>query len=135
MLIFKKLYLNLFMPKITENTNPEEIVRTAIDAMVDKKGAEIISLDLRHIPNAVCDYFVICHGTSTVHVEAIAEGVLEKLLHECNERPWHKEGMDHAEWILVDYVNIVVHVFLEEKRRFYNLEDLWADAKKAIIEA
>jgi ribosome-associated protein len=111
-----------------------KLAELAIEAIQDVKGKEILSIDLRNIQNAVSDFFIICHGTSDTHVDAIA-GSVEKHLHvNAKEDPVHKEGKENAEWILLDYFNVVVHVFKEEARRFYNLEKLWADADVKEIE-
>jgi ribosome-associated protein len=107
----------------------KELAQTVIDAMLEKKGVKIVSLSLKDIPNAVCSYFVICHGTSRPQVEAIAASVNEKVKAKFGYNPFNKEGFENAEWILVDYVDVVVHIFREETRKFYLLEELWADAK------
>ncbi|MEM9052634.1 MAG: ribosome silencing factor [Bacteroidota bacterium] len=100
----------------------------ALEAIDEVKGKEVLSIDLRKIPNSVSDYFIICHGTSDTHVKAIARSVEKHLYLEIGENPLNKEGTDKADWILLDYFNVVVHIFKEEARRFYNLEKLWADA-------
>ena len=96
--------------------------------MQEKKGEEIVSLDLRNLKNAVADYFVICHATSRPQIEAIARSVEEVVQRNNNDKPYHREGFENAEWILLDYVNVVVHIFNHEKRDFYGIERLWADA-------
>ncbi len=115
------------MAKKSEKT-ATNLADLAVEAIQDVKGKEIISIDLREIPNAVSEYFIVCHGSSDTHVEAIARSVEKHLFTEAGEDPLHKEGTDKAEWILLDYFNVVVHIFREEARRFYNLEKLWADA-------
>ncbi len=107
----------------------EIILRLAIDTIKEKKGKEIVSLDLKKINTAVTDYFVICHGTSKTQVDAIAQGVWEKIKSDCGTNPYNKEGFENSEWILLDYVDVVIHIFLDTTRSFYQLEDLWADAK------
>jgi ribosome-associated protein len=99
-----------------------------LQAIQDKKGEQIVSLDLRNIKDAVADYFIICEASSTVQVKAIADHVMEHTQKTIGEKPWHNEGMNNMEWVLIDYVNVVVHVFLKEVRRFYQLEELWSDA-------
>ena len=99
-----------------------------VNAISDKKGEQIISLDLRKTGDAVADFFIICHGTSKVQVMAIADHITEKTKEILGERPWHQEGFENYEWVLLDYIDIVVHVFIQEKREFYQLEDLWNDA-------
>ncbi len=109
--------------------NKNEIVRQVVAAMQEKKGKKIVSLDLTELPDAVTNYFVICHATSKTQVNALYDYVEEMVRKNCGEHPYHREGYENAEWILIDYVDVVVHIFLEETRNFYNLEGLWADAK------
>ena len=95
-----------------------------------KKGNEIIRLDLRNIFSSVSDYFVICHAESTTQVKAIANSVLKKKYYKATQQePWRKEGLEYGEWILLDYVDVVVHVFRTDKREYYGMEDLWGDAE------
>jgi len=116
------------MPK-KENNNSKKLTEVIVEGILKKKGQEVISLNLTQLPNAVSDYFVICHANSKVQVAAIADSVLDDTIREIGAKPWHKEGFENAEWILLDYVDVVVHIFKEEARWFYNLEKLWADAK------
>lgn len=95
----------------------------------EKKGEGITSLDLRKIKSAVTDYFIVCHANSRTHVEAIARSVEDEVYKKLKISPWHKEGFENAEWILLDYITVVVHIFQKEKRLFYGIEKLWADAK------
>ncbi|MFP4470683.1 MAG: ribosome silencing factor [Bacteroidota bacterium] len=118
--------------KPEETINIKELV---IQGIQEKKGNEIVDLDLSEIENSVCNDFIICHGNSRTQVEAIASFVEENVKKNAGINPWHKEGYQNAEWILLDYVDVVVHVFNEQTRRFYNLEGLWADAKTITIEA
>lgn len=111
------------------------ILNQVVAAMQDKKAKEIISLDLSDIPTAVTRYFVICHGTSKTQVDAIYDNILEKVNNNCGIHPSHREGYENSEWILIDYFDVVVHVFLEETRNFYSLESLWADAKLTTYES
>lgn len=106
----------------------EELVDLVIQGMEDKKGKDILVLDLQDIDHAITNYFVICHGTSKPQLEAIADAVIEKSLKSLGVKPWHKEGFENAEWILLDYVDVVVHIFRDDRREFYQLEKLWADA-------
>ena len=101
---------------------------TIVEAMQEKKAKGITSLDLRKLDTRVVDKFIICHADNDRQVEAIARNVEEEVRKKLNDRPWHKEGYENREWILLDYVNIVVHVFLGEKRDFYAIEELWGDA-------
>lgn len=106
----------------------DPIVEFAIHGLQEKKGKEITVLDLTTIPTAVCKYFVVCNGDSTTQVQALADSVIEEVRKACGEKPWHTEGYDNREWILIDYADVVIHIFLPEVREFYGLEDLWADA-------
>jgi len=101
----------------------------AIHGMLEKKGNEIVRLDLRNINSSVSDYFVICHADSTTQVRAIANSVEEEIFKATQQDPWRKEGQEYCEWILLDYVDVVVHIFRTDKREFYGVEDLWGDAE------
>jgi len=105
-----------------------KVFKTMINAILDKKGSQVVSLDLRKIPEAVADFFVICEASSTVQVKAIADHVEDQMKKLCGEIPYRVEGRTSAQWVLVDYVNIVVHIFHPESRRFYKLEEMWSDA-------
>lgn len=105
------------------------LAETVVEAMKQKKGHDITSLDFEKLPNAITKFFVICHGTSKTQVDAIADAIKEQVRNEIGLKPWHSEGFENAEWILLDYVDVVAHVFQKENRSFYQLEDLWADAK------
>lgn len=107
----------------------ELLAEVVIAGIQEKKGKEIVSMDLRNVQNTVVDYFVICHAESVTHVKAIADSVEEFVFKKTGEKPWHSEGRDNAEWILLDFVSVVVHVFREDRRRYYNLERLWGDGE------
>ena len=109
-------------------TRNSKIFKTIIKAIQEKKGEEIISLDLRKIPEAVADFFIICEAASTTQVKAIADSVEEEVKNNCEELPYKHEGRQTYQWVLIDFVNVVVHVMLPENRRFYKLEDMWSDA-------
>ncbi|ULQ55124.1 ribosome silencing factor [Flavihumibacter rivuli] len=113
------------MTRITKNS---KIFKTIIKAIQDKKGENIISLDLRKIPEAVADFFVICQATTNTQVRAIANAVEEEVKKELGETPYRHEGHQAAQWVLIDYVNIVVHVMQPETRKFYQIEEMWSDA-------
>ena len=115
--------------------SPSDIAETAIHGILERKGQEVKLLDLRNVDHAVCDYFIVCHGSSHINVEAIANSAEDELRKKFAEKPLHREGYDNAEWIILDYFNVVIHVFQKEFRSFYNLEDLWADAKVTEIES
>ena len=105
-----------------------------IKGIQEKKGKDIVSLDLKSLHHAVTDYFIICHGTSDTHVQAIAESVEAEVRDAIGLKAWHREGVQNSEWILLDYIDVVVHIFQENIRNFYQLEKLWADAGMKQIE-
>ena len=105
------------------------ISELAIYGIQEKKGNDIVRLDLRNIFSSVSDYFVICHADSTTQVKAIANSVEEEIFKATQQDPWRKEGLEYGEWILLDYVDVVVHIFRTDKREFYGVEDLWGDAE------
>jgi ribosome-associated protein len=105
-----------------------KIFKTIIQAVQEKKAHNIISLDLRKIPEAVADFFIVCEAGSNTQVKAIADWVEEEVRNNCEELPYKHEGRTSMQWVLIDYVNVVVHVMLPESRRFYKLEDMWSDA-------
>lgn len=107
----------------------EILTRSIIEGIQEKKGQEIVSIDIRNFKSAIADFFVVCHADSRPHVEAIADSVEEAVLKHSGELPAHTEGRENAEWILLDYVNVVVHIFMKEKREFFGIERLWADAR------
>ncbi|MBX2932963.1 MAG: ribosome silencing factor [Ferruginibacter sp.] len=111
--------------RLTKNS---KIFKTIIHAILEKKGEKIISLDLRKIPEAVADFFIICQAGNTTQLKAIADFVETDVKQKCGELPYKHEGRHGQQWILIDYVNIVVHVMLEEPRKFYRLEEMWSDA-------
>lgn len=110
------------------------LLASIIKGIEEVKGYDIDILDLRSIDTAVCDYFVICNGTSNTQVNAIVNSIQKIVSRELHDKPWHVEGSDNAEWVLMDYVNIVVHVFQKHIREFYNIESLWGDAKITTIQ-
>ncbi|MGX7668509.1 ribosome silencing factor [Flavobacterium pedocola] len=112
----------------------DDLLANIIKGIEDVKGNDIDILDLRAIDNTVCDYFVICNGNSNTQVNAIANSVQKVVSKELKDKPWHVEGSENAEWILMDYVSIVVHVFQKHIREYYNIESLWGDAKITSIE-
>lgn len=106
----------------------ENLIRTIVQAIEDKKGKDIVSLDLTGFDGAICSHFVVCNADSTTQVAAIADGIEEKVQQELGEKVWRVEGQQSAVWIAMDYVDVVVHIFQTELREFYRLEELWADA-------
>lgn len=117
------------MAKTKKLNQTQQLIEVVIKGLQDVKGEDIVCIDLKGIDNAVCEYFIVCTGTSNTHVNALAGSVQKEVRSTLQDRPWHKEGFGNSEWILLDYVNVVVHVFQKEARDFYNLEGLWGDAK------
>jgi ribosome-associated protein len=114
--------------KIVVNDPSLTLADSVVNGILEKKGENIVCLDLRNIENAVCSFFIICEGNSDTQVEAIAESVEFIVKKETGQRPYRSEGWENALWVLIDYIDVVVHVFERETRSFYNLERLWADA-------
>ena len=112
----------------------DQLITQIIQGIENVKGQDIEILDLREIENTVCDYFIICNGTSNTQVNAIVNSIQKSVSKSLKEKPWHVEGSDNAEWILLDYVHVVVHVFQKHIREFYDIEGLWGDAKSVKIE-
>jgi len=115
------------------NNNPEKNVESIINLIMEKKGEDIVVLDLRGI-SSVSDFFIITTGNSSVHVKAICDEIREKMKKKNKTIPWHVEGYDAQKWILIDYVDIVVHIFDSDTRLYYSIEKLWEDAKSRQIE-
>ncbi len=103
--------------------------------MLERKASEVIIMDLRDVKNAVADYFIICSGNSDTQIDAIADSIEEEVFKSSGQNPWKREGKESKEWLIIDYVDVVAHVFSKEKRAFYGLQDLWGDAKVMQIEA
>ena len=110
------------------------LINTIIDSIQDTKGEDIRILDLTNIENAAANYFIICSANSNTQVNAIAGNIERRVRNELKERPWHTEGEENALWVLVDYISVVVHVFQKNIREYYDIEDLWSDAKVTMIE-
>jgi len=112
----------------------DQLIAEIIKGIETVKGQNITILDLREIENTVCDYFIICEGTSNTQVSAISGSIQKTVSKSLKDKPWHVEGEGNAEWVLIDYVNVVVHVFQKHVREFYDIESLWGDAKVTAIE-
>jgi len=112
----------------TRLTRSSKLFKSIIKGIQDKKGEHIVSLDLRKIPEAVADFFIICQANNNNQLRAIADNIEEEVRNECGEAPFKHEGRQAEQWILIDFVNIVVHIMLPEPRKFYQLEELWSDA-------
>ena len=116
-----------------KNKSIDELISIVINGIEEVKGEDIQLLDLREIENTVCDYFIICSGNSNTQVKAISNSVQKLVGKQGQEKAWHVEGESVAEWILMDYVNLVVHIFQKDTRAFYDIEGLWGDAKITTI--
>ena len=115
-------------------SRPEQLKDLIVDSIQEKKGEEIVILDLRNLEDTVTDFFVICHAQSNTQVRSISDFIMENIHKELGEKAFRYEGMENLEWVIIDYVNVVVHVFQQDKRDYYNLEELWADAKEHRVE-
>ena len=117
---------------VTRLTRNSKIVKTIVQAILDKKGEKVISLDLRKIPEAAADFFIVCEASSTTQVKAISDYIEEQVKKSCDEMPYKHEGKTLAQWVLIDFVNVVVHVMHPDSRKFYQLEELWSDAPQQL---
>ncbi|WP_448520353.1 ribosome silencing factor [Rhodoflexus sp.] len=117
-----------------KQADAEMLSRVVAEGMLEKKGIDIVIMDLRKATNAVTDFFVICSANSDTQVEAIMNSIEEQVHKHLGEWPWQKEGKSNLEWIILDYVSVVAHIFKKEKRQFYGLEDLWGDAETTHVE-
>ena len=106
-----------------------DLVNALVEGILEKKGEEILVLDLKKLPHAMADYFIICEASNERQVNAIADQLEREVRKKIKEKPWHVEGKENLEWVLIDYFNVVVHIFKKETRKFYALEDLWADGE------
>ena len=118
---------------IKNTDEPDELISLVIKGMEDIKGENINLLDLRNIDNTVCDYFVICDGNSNTQVNAIVNSIQRVVSKAIQEKPYKIEGIENSKWVLIDYINVVVHIFQKQTREYYDIEDLWGDAKTIII--
>lgn len=117
------------MQKKGNNITSVQLKEAIVTSIADKKGKKIACLNMEKLPNSICDFFVICEGTSSVQVSAIARAVEEEVYKLTGQHAYHSEGYENAEWILQDYIDVVVHIFQPQVRTFYNLEELWGDAE------
>lgn len=116
------------MNKPDSSVNTKKLIMAIVDGAKIKKGEKIISLDFNNIENSVCEYFIICHADSNIQVNAIANSIEKNVKNDLKEKVWQKGGYENSYWIILDYINVVVHIFQKEYRDFYKLESLWADA-------
>ncbi|SNS62808.1 ribosome-associated protein [Belliella buryatensis] len=112
----------------------EELSKVIVKGMEEKKASNIVVMDLRDVKNSMTDFFVICSGNSDTQVEAISDAVEEEVIKTNKEKPWRVEGKNNNQWVLIDYVNVVAHVFLKDQRGFFGLEELWGDAEFTYID-
>jgi len=115
--------------KNKQTTDSKKISELVVEGMLDKKATNIVVMDLKNVKNAIADYFILCSGNSDTQIEAITESIEEVVFRNQKENPWKSEGRENKEWILIDYVDVVAHVFNKDKRIFYGLDDLWGDAE------
>ena len=118
---------------VNKKSDAENLLKEIINGIENVKGDKIQKLDLTEIENTPCDYFVICSGNSNTQVSAIVSSIQKNVSKSLHEKPYHTEGLELAEWVLIDYVDIVVHVFQNQTREYYNIEELWGDAKSTLI--
>ncbi|MCU0420561.1 MAG: ribosome silencing factor [Cyclobacteriaceae bacterium] len=122
------------MGKKRKENHAEKLTQLIVKGMQEKKAVDIVILDMRQVKNAVADFFVICSGNSDKQIGAIADSVDEEVYKGLRENPWHVEGKNNKEWMLLDYINVVAHIFRKDKRAFFALEKLWGDADITEIE-
>jgi ribosome-associated protein len=120
--------------QVSKDVSSEVLSEWVVEGMLDKKAHDVVVMDLREVKHAVADYFVICSGNSDTQIDAISDSIEEQIHKRSKQNPWKREGQQNKEWILLDYVDVVAHVFNKEKRIFYGLEELWGDAKITRIE-
>lgn len=122
------------MNKNKNLASSEKLSEIVVKGMQEKKASDIVVMDLRDVKNAIADFFVICSGSSDTQLDAIADSIDEQVSKELQQNPWHQEGKNTKEWMLIDYVDVVAHIFKKDKRQYYSLEELWGDAKIQEIE-
>lgn len=121
------------MYKLNKEKDSQALCNAIVEGMQENKAKDIVVLDLRDISNAVSDFYVICSGESSTQVDGISSTVSRHTRKELSEKPWHIEGKTNSEWVLLDYVSVVAHIFYKDARSFYDIEDLWSDAKRTDI--
>lgn len=123
------------MQQLESEVSSKTLCDWVVEGMLDKKAHDIVIMDLRSIKNAVSDFFVLCSGNSDTQIDAISDSVEEYIHKQVKQNPWRREGRQNKEWVLLDYIDVVAHVFNKDKRGFYGLEELWGDAKISRIES
>lgn len=116
------------MPKKKKGTDSEKLSKAIVKGMQEKKASDIVVMDLREVKNAVADFFIICSGNSDKQLEAISDSIDEEVYKALKEKPWQIEGKSNKEWMILDYISVVSHIFRKDRRQFYSLEKLWGDA-------
>ena len=122
------------MAKKKAGPSSEKLCKAVVKGMQEKKAGEIVIMDLRKVKNAIADFFVICSGNSDKQLDAISDSIDEEVSKSVKENPWHTEGKNNKEWMLLDYITVVAHIFKKDKREFYALEKLWGDAEITAVE-
>ena len=119
-----------------KNTNTETklLIDTIVESLHERKAIDVIGIDLSEIPDTATEYFIICNGDSSTQVQALADNTINKVREVTREKAWHVEGLDNSQWVLLDYINVVVHIFQPEYRTFYDIEGLWVDATQKKFE-
>ncbi len=112
----------------------EQLCNLVVKGMLEKKALDVVVMDMRDVKNAIADYFVICSGNSDTQIDAIAGSIDEQVYKVTQQNPWHLEGKEAREWILIDYVDVIAHVFKKDRREYYKLEELWGDAEITVVE-
>lgn len=121
------------MSKTEKESETEQLIKAVVEGIQRKKGIDLVKIDLRKINHTECKFFIVCHGNSSTQVDAIAHSVEDTVEELTGETAWHKDGYRNAIWILLDYAEVMVHIFQKDARRFYDLENLWADANIELI--
>ncbi len=116
------------MAKQQDSVSSKELVNVIQESILEKKGEDVVLLDIGKVSSSFCNYFVICHGNSDTQVNAIADEIELQVKKQCNEKPHHIEGRGNAQWVILDYVDVIIHIFLKDYRSYYDLESLWGDA-------
>ena len=115
--------------------NTDNLIACVIEGIENVKGLSINILDLRDIENMACKYFIVCSGSSSTQVNAITGSIRKSVSKEMGEKPWHEEGLENSKWVLMDYIDVVVHIFNEETREYYKIEELWEEANSTLVES
>ncbi len=117
------------MQQVESEVNAKALSEWVVEGMLEKKALDVVVLDLREVKHAIADYFIICSGNSDTQIDAISDSIEEQIHKNLGINPWKREGRENKEWILLDYIDVVAHIFNKEKREFFGLEELWGDAK------